>query len=1353
MAEVGQRSAAVGFLRRWADRRGGDDDKGRKGDVEHNSRTLSPIPSEGSVDDVKNRHNLYSTSPASKPTTEIFKHTPVPQSNVKRRSFSGKPLQIPPVNGPLLHAPSHHNRNPSSARLDDHSLDTPTGDLTPEGSKSFSYTDRRYDAEELYENTWDGNPSLDSPSGVLSPKMAAPEGYKGLITLERISVLLRRKEVELQLQKEAEQMNLTTLERKAWLQEEENRRKALVADMGFRVGDVDSDGLHIPRTPGIPKDPVDAATAAATRAQAVNFLTLRRRAASASRAEGVAAREAVARMEGGEDGFAVGSEGSKNMASYRLGSNMMRLADEIGDADTESMVSGPADGRPWQTLNWKSTRLSSGNGGVRRNSVDSLMDQERDHYLAVKEAPRLRDDQKRQSGISLISTGGSAKLSTGAKRSGVVIPERTKSSPTTENAIPFRRAKAELIAARPSTPRSPQLQSSAPISPRSVHSPILPSSAPVTHGSYFKSKQPHPPTRSRVRPRPTSPSAVSGVTSLETPPTSSSSSRSYSSAHSKPKSSKARPASPAYHYEDDGGAEDNSEDSISQEELEGGRGRISGMNTSKRVPLLSPPNSRSPPRRAAQVEKVEQGDGQNVVGGAQRTRADAEYTSKGDGYDWQHEELGTTPRSRRSPIGVPEVESDGPIISPIEPSPFTPDADRQSRMSWSAFPLLKNREFLHHGRTWQVITSSTVKDRHLFLFTDVIVIAKLLSENRDEPSLSTFQIKNILALRHAQLVIKDERTAQVDQTAHPVWQAAVRRFASNPIRAVAYLIAKRGIPCTPEAIAHFLHITPNLPRKQVGKFLGIPEHRDILHAYLAMFQFRHLRVDESLRIFLGSFRLPNDPNIVESILEVFARRWYACNTDEPVGAAPVPRAGRLDGGRGGGAGGGAGVINTGSAASGNRVDGGSSVAGELSVDVIVKLVKAIMGLNAELHHPFFSTTVDAELAAGAETGNVEDAAASGGPMIITAREFVDRFRASVRADRVAAGSGVYSSGVPAEMLTEIYQDIRNEKLEMAENEADASDKIPVVIDIQCPLAMAEQVERPPERGSPQPPSRAPFPTRLTLKHSSPVITFTIPEPDPDFRILLHGSDLTCDPPVLSFARSNMASFRVKGTGLGRKLLMFIRQGPRGRAYAPIRTRTITVEPAFLRHSFRIDCWVQDDVGYTGGFAAEKARMEGVNAIGAAGKKKYLFAVADGTLKREWVDAFWKAGMMPRGWEGENTSANAALRGEGVENKGGLGMFGSPPRLPPSNPNHSFGSGYGQGSKGRVGRSAIPSTASTASTSSSSDASISGEVAIRVLKDYILPPDGDPISAKDMISTVLKNAMMPVALGFLRSRLG
>ena len=67
-------------------------------------------------------------------------------------------------------------------------------------------------------------------------------------------------------------------------------------------------------------------------------------------------------------------------------------------------------------------------------------------------------------------------------------------------------------------------------------------------------------------------------------------------------------------------------------------------------------------------------------------------------------------------------------------------------------------------------------------------------------------------------------------------------------------------------------------------------------------------------------------------------------------------------------------------------------------------------------------------------------------------------------------------------------------------------------------------------------------SKVTIGAWSEMFSVSIPAPDPEFRVRLLGDGLEFDPPVLDFLTSR-AFFRVKGSALGTRTVLFDRIGP------------------------------------------------------------------------------------------------------------------------------------------------------------------------------------------------------------------
>lgn len=78
-------------------------------------------------------------------------------------------------------------------------------------------------------------------------------------------------------------------------------------------------------------------------------------------------------------------------------------------------------------------------------------------------------------------------------------------------------------------------------------------------------------------------------------------------------------------------------------------------------------------------------------------------------------------------------------------------------------------------------------------------------------------------------------------------------------------------------VASFLRENPLLDKKIIGDYIADRKNSEILRAFIQSFDFVNIRIDEALRIFLESFRLPGEAVPISLILEEFAAHWSASN--------------------------------------------------------------------------------------------------------------------------------------------------------------------------------------------------------------------------------------------------------------------------------------------------------------------------------------------------------------------------------------------------------------------------------------------------------------------------------------------
>ncbi|KAH7888569.1 hypothetical protein F5I97DRAFT_721338 [Phlebopus sp. FC_14] len=199
------------------------------------------------------------------------------------------------------------------------------------------------------------------------------------------------------------------------------------------------------------------------------------------------------------------------------------------------------------------------------------------------------------------------------------------------------------------------------------------------------------------------------------------------------------------------------------------------------------------------------------------------------------------------------------------------------------------RRLLLAAPVLQVVNSNTVKDRFLFLFNDIFLIAKpiiqdpdaLLELTKPNPSDRKFIVKNVVLLRN--LCFSGDREEPQARTVprNALTHAFVEQFAIDPDDAIVSLFNKSGQHDDPAALALLLFRTPEIDRAQLGDYLSRRTSRVVLKHYLDAFGFTGARVDKALRIFLQTINIPTRAHHgvgpLDVLLDSFASRWYEAN--------------------------------------------------------------------------------------------------------------------------------------------------------------------------------------------------------------------------------------------------------------------------------------------------------------------------------------------------------------------------------------------------------------------------------------------------------------------------------------------
>ncbi|KAJ0174841.1 hypothetical protein K1T71_009949 [Dendrolimus kikuchii] len=110
-------------------------------------------------------------------------------------------------------------------------------------------------------------------------------------------------------------------------------------------------------------------------------------------------------------------------------------------------------------------------------------------------------------------------------------------------------------------------------------------------------------------------------------------------------------------------------------------------------------------------------------------------------------------------------------------------------------------------------------------------------------------------------------------------------FNQKPERGIEFL-QEHGVlatPLDPHEVAMFLRENPDLDKKMIGEYIckrssrGEDEGPSVLGAFADSFDYAGLRIEQALRLYLETFRLPGEAPLIFLVMERFAERWHSTN--------------------------------------------------------------------------------------------------------------------------------------------------------------------------------------------------------------------------------------------------------------------------------------------------------------------------------------------------------------------------------------------------------------------------------------------------------------------------------------------
>lgn len=105
------------------------------------------------------------------------------------------------------------------------------------------------------------------------------------------------------------------------------------------------------------------------------------------------------------------------------------------------------------------------------------------------------------------------------------------------------------------------------------------------------------------------------------------------------------------------------------------------------------------------------------------------------------------------------------------------------------------------------------------------------------------------------------------------------QFNVKPEKGVQFLQDNGILGTSNEDIAVFMKENPKLDKKMMGEYLSKKKNVGILSAFVRSFEFSGLRIDQCLRTFLETFRLPGEAPLISIVIEHFSAHWHESNNE------------------------------------------------------------------------------------------------------------------------------------------------------------------------------------------------------------------------------------------------------------------------------------------------------------------------------------------------------------------------------------------------------------------------------------------------------------------------------------------
>uniref|UniRef100_A0A8R1Y720 SEC7 domain-containing protein n=1 Tax=Onchocerca volvulus TaxID=6282 RepID=A0A8R1Y720_ONCVO len=108
---------------------------------------------------------------------------------------------------------------------------------------------------------------------------------------------------------------------------------------------------------------------------------------------------------------------------------------------------------------------------------------------------------------------------------------------------------------------------------------------------------------------------------------------------------------------------------------------------------------------------------------------------------------------------------------------------------------------------------------------------------------------------------------------------ATEFFNQDPKKGIEFLKEKKILksPLDPVDVVAWLKENPRLDKKRIADYICSRKNTAVLDAFVRSFPFENTRLDDALRMFLETFRLPGEAAEISMVMQHFADHWYIAN--------------------------------------------------------------------------------------------------------------------------------------------------------------------------------------------------------------------------------------------------------------------------------------------------------------------------------------------------------------------------------------------------------------------------------------------------------------------------------------------